>query len=156
MGTSMAGFLLPSLVLLLTATELRWVVALINTKLIFYPHLGFQGICSWARDLEFWQPDRGVQLCGGGEKCFQGVKTGHKVCRKCLIKLSCQFPQSGVSNRICFKTVLCVNWVSSTLWSNIEHEMNDLNQGTLCVALFVGKSSLLLTAKRQSNSRFKS
>ena len=40
-GASMAGFLLPSLVLLLTATELWWVVAPINTKFIFHPHLGF-------------------------------------------------------------------------------------------------------------------
>ena len=108
MGTSMAGFLLPSLVLLLTATELRWVVALINTKLIFYPHLGFQGICSWARDLEFWQPDRGVQLCGGGEKCFQGVKTGHKVCRKCLIKLSLSIsPEWSVKQNLLQNRFMC-------------------------------------------------
>ena len=83
-GASMAAFLLPYLVLLLTATELRWVVAQINTKFIFY----FQGICSWARDLELWQLDRGVQLCGGGEKCLQGVETRHKVGWKWLFKLS--------------------------------------------------------------------
>ena len=73
-GHKYGGFLAPFFG---SPADCNWIT--VSGGDIFYLDQSFQGICSGARDLELWQLDRGVQLCGGGQKCFQGIKTGHKV-----------------------------------------------------------------------------